>query len=214
MKSTPSKDGFSLVELLVVLAVIIVLAALSLPAVSSLTRGSNLATGGIRIVDQLEYARQAAAARNCAVEFRLYQLPAAGTQAGAPSVYRAFQSFTLDADGAQTNALTKLTVLPDNIYVVDDSSVSSLLSPQAPSPSFVTGASTGQPAGAFPPASYNYVAFRFKPNGGTDLNPASAQSWHLSLAVVGDPIGSLGVPANFFTIQINAQNGRARSFRP
>ncbi len=202
----PALDAraFSLVELLMVICLIIVLAVLALPAFSNISRGSNLTTGGTRLVDQLELARQTAVTRNCMVEFRIYQLPKAGDPpTGSPSVYRAFQVFSLDADGTQTNALTRVTTLPDNIYIVPGAAVSSLLdTQQGTSPVLVTA--PAKPLGAYPPGSYRYVSFRFKPNGGTDLNAAPAASWHLSLAITGDAPGGLGVPANFFTVQLNA----------
>ncbi|GAT32295.1 Verru_Chthon cassette protein D [Terrimicrobium sacchariphilum] len=210
----PSRRAFSLVELLVVICIIIVLAVLTVPAFSNISRGSNLTTGGTRLVDQLELARQAAMTRNCPVEFRIYQLPKAGDPPnGSPAVYRAFQVFSLDADGTQTNALTRVTMLPDNVYIVPGVAVSSLLdTQQGTSPSLVTA--PAKPLGDYPAGSYRYVAFRFKPNGGTDLNAAPAKSWHLSLALTGDAMGSLGVPDNFFTVQLNALTGRTRLFRP
>lgn len=206
--------AFSLVELLVVICVIMVLAVLAIPAFSNISRGSNLTTGGTRLVDQLELARQAAMTRNCPVEFRIYQLPRAGDPpTGTPSVYRAFQVFSLDADGTQTNALTRVITLPDNIYIVPGAAVSSLLdTQQGTSPSLVSN--PGKPLGPYPAGSYKYIAFRFKPNGSTDLNAAPAKSWHLSLAITGDAASSLGVPENFFTIQLNALTGRTRLFRP
>lgn len=212
--NTSSVRAFSLVELLVVICIIIVLAVLTIPAFSSMSRGSNLTTGGTRLVDQLELARQAAVTRNCSVEFRIYQLPKAGDPPnGVPEVYRAFQVFSLDADGTQTNALTRVAKLPDNVYIVPGEAVSSLLdTQQGTSPSLVTAPT--KPLGEYPAGSYRYVAFRFKPNGGTDLNAAPAKSWHLTLALTGDATGSLSVPDNFFTVQLNALTGRTRLFRP
>jgi len=63
-KPKPAPPGFSLVELLVVMAIIAMLTALSAPAISSLTRGNRmnenlLALGGI-----FEQARQLAISRN------------------------------------------------------------------------------------------------------------------------------------------------------
>lgn len=211
-----ARRAFSLVELLMVVCLILILAALTIPAISQLSRGSSLTTGGTRLVDQLEFARQMAVTRNCTVEFRIYKLPKPGdAMNGAPALYRAFQVFSLDADGTQTNALTRLTLLPDNVYIVNDTSVSSLLdAQQGTSPLLVDGVASGKPLGGYSPSSYQYVAFRFKPSGGTDLNAAPAKSWHLSLGLTGDAIKELGVPDNFYTIQLNALTGRTRLFRP
>jgi uncharacterized protein (TIGR02596 family) len=203
-------NSFTLVELLVVLAIAVILGALSVPAVTSLMRSSNLSSGGNNLVNQLTLSRQVAMTRNCQVEFRLYQLP----DSSGNMVYRAFQSFSLDNDGTQTNAITQVTYLPGQIYMVNNSTASTLLTANNP-PYVLAGTAAGISLGTYPPSSYNYVAFHFNVDGSTDLNPGSGQSWHVSLANERDATqGSAGLPANFMTVQVDAQTGRVRSFRP
>jgi uncharacterized protein (TIGR02596 family) len=209
-------NSFTLIELLVVMAIMIVLASLSIPAISSLMRSSNLTVGSNSLTSQFNLSRQYAMTKNCQVEIRLYELPdASAPSSTSPSVYRAFQSFSLDNSGAQTNALTKAIYLPNQIYMVANSTASSLLVSQSP-PYSVLGTAVGAPLGPYPPASYNYLAFHFKPDGSTDLNPNSAQLWYVSLANQHDKIqdATSGLPANFITVQIDALTGRVRYFRP
>jgi hypothetical protein len=59
------------------------------------------------------------------------------------------------------------------------------------------------------------MTFHFKPDGSTDLNPASSTTWFISLANQHDPVqAASGLPNNFVTVQVDAQSGRVRSFRP
>ncbi len=210
-------NSFSLVELLVVLAIMAILAAVATPAITGLMRSSSLTAGGNRLVDYLNLSRQAAMAKNCRVEFRMYQLPDPTVpSSSAPTVYRAFQSFSLENNGSQTNAISKVSFLPDGIAMVNNATVSSLL-PATPSnpPYLVSGATAGYTVVNYPPSSYNYMAFHFKPDGSTNLNPNSTSSWFVSLANQRDSIqGTNALPNNSYTVQIDAQTGRVRSFRP
>jgi uncharacterized protein (TIGR02596 family) len=215
-KPPRARAGLSLVELLLVLAVMAILIGLAIPASTSLLRGSSLTGGGQSLARQLSLAQQYARARNCLVEFRIYQLPDPTTpSATTPTVYRAFQSFSVSSDGATFTPITKIINLPTPICVVNNATYSSILNPgTAGSPPFyVTGSSTGVSLGIYPSSSYNYIAFHFKPDGSTDLNPISS-SWFLSLASL--PIqGAAGLPAtNFVTLQVNATTGQVAIYRP
>lgn len=210
--------GFTLVELLIVLAIIAILAAISIPATTSMMRSSSLTSAGSTLASQLNVAQQYAMSRNCRVEVRLYQLPDAGApSATTPTVYRALQSFAVPTNGTADVPITKVIYLPDQICIVSNVTYSSLLQTSATmsSPSYTTGTTAGTPLGPYAPSSYNYYAFCFKPDGSTDLDPSSAQAWFLSLINQRDPVQSAtGLPSNFVTIQINATTGRVSNYRP
>lgn len=204
--------GFSLIELLVVVAIMSVLMVLGAAAFAKIARNSNLTSGSGRLIDQLNLARQTAMGMNCQVEFRFYQLPPEGAAATAlPSVYRAVQSFTVPNDGTSTNAVGKPVFLPQGIYMSSDGTVSSLLVAGNP-PSVSTGTS---PFGPYAPSSYKYIAFHFRPDGSTDLASNPALPWYVSLAVDKEPAQSgLSLPVNFVTVQLDPLTGRVRYFRP
>ncbi len=65
--------GFSMIELLAVLVVIVILGALIMPAMQGLSSSGNLRGGADGVVAQLDLAQQTAAARDVAVNVRLYE---------------------------------------------------------------------------------------------------------------------------------------------
>ena len=72
MKHPPASRGFSLMELLTVIAVIAVLAAVTLPAMNSTLQGHRLAQGAQMVSDLLGLAGLVAVSGNLVVETRFY----------------------------------------------------------------------------------------------------------------------------------------------
>lgn len=207
--------GFTLTELLVIVLVMAVVAAFSVPAVTKVLGSVSLTEGGKIVSDQLGLARQLALTRNAPVEFRLYQLPEEGAAPGAgPAVYRGCQIFTVPVDEGEAAPLTKPVLLPGGIVLLSLPAASSLLAAGASaSPSLMSGSSSGARFAGYEAGAYNYLAFHFNADGGTDLSPNA--TWFLTLGQKQDLARSgNGVPANFVTIQIDPVNGRTRSFRP
>lgn len=209
--SSPAwKRGFTLVETLVVLAILGVLAAFSVPAVTSVMSSYNVNSAGQSVLGQLTLARQEALANNCQVEVRFYQIPnAKGTR-----VYRAMQTFREDSDGVNGPKITpigKPYILPQGIWVVHASSqtAASTLFTIATSGARISEADAAHPLpppyGASP-----YLFFRFRPNGRTDLTNSSL----ITIAAESAPIAANNLPSNFITLQIDPVNGSVRAYQP
>jgi uncharacterized protein (TIGR02596 family) len=214
MKHPSSPGGFTLIEMICVIAIIAVLVTLIVPATNSLMTASELSGATDQVVGRISYARQAAIARNHTVEVRFYQfadpeLP--GEQAGNPATgkYRALQLFEYLENGAAV-PLTKVEMISERIIFDSGLPLSPLLgatrkktfAPPLDGPAIL-------PRGVG--ITYNCAAFQFTPSGATRLALAN---WFLTLhqASSGDALTS--PPANYATVQIDPVSGTVKSYRP
>jgi len=206
------ESAFTLVELLVVVAIIGVLATLVTPAVTTMMKGSQLTQASQMLHDQLAFARQSALTKNRPVEVRFYrygdpEMP--GEKASEPGSgrFRALQCFEILDDGT-ASALTKVQKLPASVVLDSGSTLSPLIAKPK------TWTATDQ-AAKIPRVgtSYECRVFRFLPDGSTDLPKGSSLSF-VTLHGFNDGDLLTKPPANYATIQVDAYNGHIRSFRP
>jgi len=209
-RSAPA--GFTLVELLAVLAILAILLALAIPPSVALLTASGVSNAGDQMLSSLSLARQIATSRNRAVEVRLYRYhdPA---RAGQPAEgrFQAIQLFLIEPtpSGTSTNAASRKQSLPANAYIASDPALSSLLDPARFTP--VPGSELGQ---TVPPVGTNYsaVRFRFRPDGSTTL--PSDTPMYLTMVPATTPDTASAPPANFATIVLQASSGKASLHRP
>ncbi len=116
--------GFSLLELLAVIAVFGIIASFTMPAVSSVMRASDLRSGSQILSEQLGLARQMAIAKNRSVEVRLYQY-AVSPETGAGK-FRAIQTFEI-LDSGVAQPLGRIYRLPSSILIDSGSTLSSII---------------------------------------------------------------------------------------
>jgi uncharacterized protein (TIGR02596 family) len=197
--------AFSLVEMLVVIAIMITLMAIVIPASSSLMGGMNLSRSAGMITDELNFARQTALSRNRDVEVRFYKQ---GSKLdGNDKQFRAFRSFLIEgADLASWKPLSRVKQLPEPIIISDEVNYSSLLG--APAGNGLVKSNESLPGGG----NADYVSFLFRANGGTSLKPVTA-NWFLTLYSQKTKTG-VALPPNYFTAQVDPVTGRTRSYRP
>ena len=204
--------SFSLIELLVVLAIAGILATLAIPSITGMTRSYQLNATSDLVINQLALARQAALSNSRLVQVRLYYLPDYGQDpAGTRTVYRAIQSFTEgDPPPTGTPALTAVT---KTIFfpapVVLSTSASPNLSPLLPATPWAPVSS--DPNLPVYGNNYGYAYFHFKPDGSTDLGTGTNS---MTLIMENDSSASAGLPHNYRTIQIDPAIGTARRFSP
>ncbi len=226
LKKSPS--GFSLIELLVVCAILAVVAGFTVPAASTALKGSQMTQGAQMLSDQIALARQSALTKNVSIEFRIYKFGDAeipGERADAPATgkYRAFQTFEI-LDSGVAVPLGKIQRLP-NTVVFNETKLSSLIELAGPTQPPMKGDATTdntapQLAGGVN-KNYQWAAFRFLPNGGTNLDPDPNKLWYVTLhGITASPTATTKVtddkdaPINFFTLQIDAVSGKSKSYRP
>ncbi len=235
--------GFSLVELLVVCAIIALIVGFTIPAATTIIRGSQLTQGSQLLVDQLALARQQALSKNRAVEIRFYKFAdpeSPGEDKTKPETgrYRAFQAFEVLESGA-TVPLNKVQRLPSSV-AINEGELSSLISDASKAGTDGTNAkkptdpATKNPDSITAPEipgvekNYVYVSFRYLQDGSTDLSlvdPSASGStpknWFLTLTGIELPAklakpetGTDKKKINFFTLQVDPVSGTTKPYRP
>jgi uncharacterized protein (TIGR02596 family) len=204
--------AFTLIEMMVVIAIIAIIAAFVTPVAGSLLKASQLTQAGHLLVGQLSLARQTALSKSLPVEVRLYRFADPEIPGENKAKYRAFQLFEVQANGAIL-PLGQMSRLPQTVIIDSSEALSSILN-QTQRPASKPAASAPRVAGV--EYAYEYVAFRFRPDGSTDLRePAEpAKRWFLTLHGINDGDARPTPPPNFQTVQINPYNGNIRTFRP
>ena len=99
---TTLRRSFSLLELLVVMAVLAVLVAVVLEGYAGMVQSTAVTTGAAMLSDALTQGRSDAVAQNTTIEVRIYDLP---PEAGGAPAYDAMQLHWLKADGTTPAAV-------------------------------------------------------------------------------------------------------------
>jgi uncharacterized protein (TIGR02596 family) len=222
--------AFSLIELLMVMAIIAIIAAVTLPAFNNLGKAQSLSSAGSNLLDQFALARQSAVAQNRVVEMRFYKRrenPAQPVDANSnPERFRSFRTLiheepVKDATGTFVTmpvALTTMQDLPTRVVISDEQTFATLIFPYTnttpPRPLLKEALSDAE-------KDVPYQVVRFKPTGGTDLGvngTPDGDKWFLTIKSDNDPKVGTGAGArpanNYFTIMLDPVSGRARAYRP
>lgn len=204
-------EAFSLIELLVVIGIMALVTAFVVPSFIAMTRSALLGSAGQGLVGDLNLARQTAVTKNCKVEVRLFQLPS--KTSASDIAYRAFQLMVVKSDNS-LQALTAVTRLQEPVILSNAGNASTLLSPQNASSQSTTDSVNTAAKWPVPSnnTSYSYVSFDFLPTGETDLDPA--RNWYVTFIIENVHVVANGLPANYFTVQVDPTTGKVSIFRP
>jgi uncharacterized protein (TIGR02596 family) len=191
---TRPSAGFSIIELLIVIAILGILMVLTLPAVSSLMQSSDLTRAGQMLADQVNLARQMASAQSTVAEVRLIKLPGS---AG----YNAIQIWKVDSAGT-LKAARPIARLPQATAISENPAHSAAVSGLTPG-SMPAGGSAENAA---------YVAMQIRPSG--FVTPVLGMS-NLFLTVMPESrVSNSALPPNYFMLQINPITGAPLVYRP
>jgi uncharacterized protein (TIGR02596 family) len=225
------KRAFSLVELLVVVAVIGIVATFAVPAVQGMLKGSSLTSAASAMVDQMSLARQHALSKNRIVEMRFYrfadpEMPGEKVQDPSTGHFRGLQFFEMAESGILVPA-SKMAMFPDTIIMNPSETLSNYLGEDAAT-RLVTMSSVDPKVDPELPRGvrhkYEYMAFRFFPDGTTSLSPTGTPGrpsqggrWFVTVHAISDlgrTNGNTQPPPNFFTWMIDPVAGSSKILRP
>ena len=192
------RSAFSLIELLVVVAIIGLLMTAAVPALNSVLENGRLTQAATLVVNQFTLARQKATAENKNITLRFIRKD-------TTSSYDRIQLVTLDSANNAT-PVSRLTTLPMQTAIASDTGLTSLMSLTES-----TANSTQDPSLPELGTSYLYKQCTFRPRGSLDLN---IQSNWFATVVLQRNASNPTAPANFATIQIDPVNGGLQVYRP
>ena len=204
IRTNRNATGFSLIELLVVVAVIALLATLAVPAFNAITNAGSIEHSADQIAGACALARQTAVSKNRSVEVRFYEVPAEGW----PNDFRALQLFEI-GDSGEATALTKVFTLRLPAILSRDTGLSTLLANARTKVWTVKDPQVALPRAG---TTYGCRAFRFRPNGTTDL-PVDTK-WHLTVVDAKKPGSAAQPPENFATVWVEPATGAVKILRP
>jgi uncharacterized protein (TIGR02596 family) len=188
------RRAFSLIELLVVVAIFGILAALAVPAFNAVAGAGKINRAGQVVADQLILAVQEATALNRDVEVRFIEFDDEGNLPLALQIWR--------SDASSMRPLHRVERLPEGTAISATNALSPLLA----------AASTGRTNFGGSLGERDFRAVRLRAGGSVATAVTTNNNFLTVVALVDATNASL--PPNYFALRINPVTGRVSSLRP
>ncbi len=201
--SNTRRHAFSLVEIVVVLAIVTVMFALATPYVFSSVQSASLTSVGDTVMQKISQAQQRALTENRVVALQFYFYNREGVEA-----CHAAQLVSVDPASNVVTPLEEPVYWSDGRVILLDGPLSPIFTNIPPAD---TGPATEEP---FKNVEATFRRVRFYPNGGTSLAVPLRQAYLTLIASNKFQADMAEPPKNYYTIQIDPVAGRSRSYRP
>lgn len=205
--------AFSLVELMVVVAIVIILMALIVPNMGGIGSARQLTGEAALLQSNLLAARRLALTRNTPVELRIYRTDSQQTPELTDS-YVAYQTLIKSRDDvASSNEIFKpegrIHRFPGRVVITDNASFTTLAKTDRQQSPDSNASAAGNSAAADLP----FFAVRFFPDGSAQLGRTTSEPWSITLQSW-TPGASSELPPNFVTLVVDPFNGQVTKFQP
>lgn len=236
LQGRKSLGGFTLIEMIVVIAIIGLMVALAIPGLMGTIKSSRLTSAGQNLLGRLAQAQQAAASMNRPVELRFYKyIEPDDVEYGEQ--FGAYQFFSVDvasdASGVSTESVKAMGapfILESGVIISSSNIASYPASPLLANDKLQPDGSGLPGSPRFERAAAQYVALRFYPDGivkrvasGSAGGSGTAgikvaeslflPSAYLTIVANSDAAGGASV-ANYYAIQIDPYTGHSRTYQP
>jgi uncharacterized protein (TIGR02596 family) len=226
MKTTahPARPrGFTLVEVLVVLALIGMLMFFTVPGLKDVFRGSKITTTADQIADDMSIARQVAVKENVPVEVRFFKYPDPNNlgeeRFSAYQCYRLKQDLNTPSDYTTKRIAVpifeKMRYIPQGVVVLDSVEWSTILTDSKirSDNDIVKGLIPGEKE-----TQASFRSFIITAEGETSLDRTGVKQWFLTMVNEQELKKASGVesikPANFITLLIDPYTAGVRRYQP
>jgi len=195
-----TSSAFSLVELLVVMAIMVLLLALVAPAVNGVMESGRLTQAATILSNQFSIGHLKAMSENRPITLRFIRKDTA-------SSFDRIQLLTIDNQGNMV-AVDRVQTLPVGTAIAKSATLSSLL---GSNPNPEQAATSSDPSVPGLGTSYRYIQFSFRPRGSLDLD--MTQKWFATVVYLRNDTSS-GIPANSITLLLDPLNGNFVTYQP
>ena len=218
------RSAFTLVEVLIVIALIAMLLFLTVPGLKDVMKGTKLTTAADQIVADMNLARQTAIKESVPVEVRFYKFfdPTQKEQR-----FGAYQAFKLAQDLNKPSEYTadriakplfeKVKTIPQGVVIVESEQWSPLLTDES-----MKGDDKRERVRGLIPGEMDteaeYRSLIISPEGETSLERTGAKQWYITLVTEAEyriaPDPTAIRPKNFIMLQVDPYTANTRRYQP